>query len=114
MSFLLTCTFTREHQSSQTSVFPYVLCLRLTFSYCFFKIQESREIEKPNQQKSQSPAIQVPSKSPKICQFKHSYQEGKPTAPISVELTNGEPERAGSGDEKLEQDLALSASGEQE
>lgn len=54
------------------------------------------------------------SKSPKIGQFKHSYQEGKPAAPVSVELTNGEPERAGNGDEKLEQDLALSASGEQE
>ncbi|XP_010567976.1 PREDICTED: brefeldin A-inhibited guanine nucleotide-exchange protein 2 isoform X2 [Haliaeetus leucocephalus] len=75
-------------------------------------IQESREIEKTNQQKSQSPAIQVVSKSPKIGQLKHGYQEGKPTVSVSVELTNGEPERAENGDVKLEQDLTLSASEE--
>lgn len=111
---MLTCEFTKERQSSETPVFPYVLCLRLTFSYWFFKIKESREIEKTNQQKSQSPAIQVVSKSPKIGQLKHGYQEGKPTVPVSVELTNGEPERAENGEVKLEQDLTLSASGEQE
>lgn len=54
------------------------------------------------------------SKSPKIGQLKHGYQEGKPTVPVSVELTNGEPERAENGEVKLEQDLTLSASGEQE
>lgn len=90
------------------------MCLRLTFSYCFLKIQESREVEKMNQQKSQSPAIQAVSKSPKISQLKHSYQEGKPTVPVSVELTNGEPERVENGDMKLEQDRTLSTSGEQE
>lgn len=96
-------------------MFPYhVSCLRLTFLYWFFKIQESREVEKTNQQKSQSPAIQVVSKSPKIGQLKHSCQEDKPTAPVGVELTNGEPERAENGDVKLEQDLTVSASGEQE
>ncbi|NXP72451.1 BIG2 protein, partial [Ramphastos sulfuratus] len=75
-------------------------------------IQESREIEKTNQQKSQSPAIQVVPKSPKLGQLKHSYQEGKPTAPASVELMNGEPERAENGEVKLEQDLTHSASEE--
>lgn len=53
-------------------------------------------------------------RSPKIGQLKHSYQEGKPTAPVSVELTNGEPERAENRDMKLEQDLTLPASGEQD
>lgn len=53
-------------------------------------------------------------KSPKLGQLKHSYQEGKPTAPASVELTNGEPERTGNGEVKLEQDQTHSASGEQE
>ncbi|KAM9285417.1 brefeldin A-inhibited guanine nucleotide-exchange protein 2 isoform 2-T3 [Morus bassanus] len=76
------------------------------------KIQESREVEKTNQQESQSPAIQVMTRSPKIGQLKYSYQEGKPTAPLSVELMNGEPERAEKGDVKLEQDLTLSASEE--
>ncbi|XP_010076074.1 PREDICTED: brefeldin A-inhibited guanine nucleotide-exchange protein 2-like, partial [Pterocles gutturalis] len=75
-------------------------------------IQESREVEKTNHQKSQSPAIQVVPKSPKIGQSKHSCQEGKPTTSVSVELTNGEPERAEDGDMKLEQDLTLSASEE--
>ncbi|XP_009697452.1 PREDICTED: brefeldin A-inhibited guanine nucleotide-exchange protein 2-like, partial [Cariama cristata] len=75
-------------------------------------IQESREIEKINQQKSQSPAIQAVSRSPKIGQLKHSYQEGKPAIPVSVELTNGEPEKVENGDMKLERDLPLSASEE--
>jgi len=67
-----------------------------------------------NQQKTQSPAVQVMTRSPKTGQLKHSFQEGKPTAPESVELTNGEPEGTENGDMKLEQDLTLSASGEQE
>uniref|UniRef100_A0A8V5H642 Uncharacterized protein n=1 Tax=Melopsittacus undulatus TaxID=13146 RepID=A0A8V5H642_MELUD len=71
-------------------------------------IQESREVEKMSQQKSQSPAIQAVSKSPKISHLKHSYQEVKPTVPVSVELTNGEPERVENGDMRLEQDLTLS------
>ncbi|XP_059683338.1 brefeldin A-inhibited guanine nucleotide-exchange protein 2 [Gavia stellata] len=75
-------------------------------------IQESREVEKTNQQKSQSPAIQVVTRSPKMGQLKHSYQEGKASAPVSVELTNGEPEKAENGHVKLEQDLTLSASEE--
>lgn len=69
---------------------------------------------KTNQQKSQSPAIQAVTRSPKMGQLKHHYQEGKYTAPVSVELTNGEPERTGHGNVKSEQDLVPSASGEQE
>uniref|UniRef100_A0A669P3B7 ADP ribosylation factor guanine nucleotide exchange factor 2 n=1 Tax=Phasianus colchicus TaxID=9054 RepID=A0A669P3B7_PHACC len=75
-------------------------------------VQESREVGKTNQQKSQSPAIQAVTRSPKMGQVKHHYQEGKCTAPVSVELTNGEPERTGYGNVKSEQDLVPSASGE--
>uniref|UniRef100_A0A8B9PBM6 ADP ribosylation factor guanine nucleotide exchange factor 2 n=1 Tax=Apteryx owenii TaxID=8824 RepID=A0A8B9PBM6_APTOW len=77
-------------------------------------IQEAREVEKTNQQKSQSPAIQMVTRSPKIGHLKHSYQESKPTAPVSTELTNGEPERTENGDLRSEQDLIPSVSGEKE
>uniref|UniRef100_A0A672UCQ9 ARF guanine nucleotide exchange factor 2 n=1 Tax=Strigops habroptila TaxID=2489341 RepID=A0A672UCQ9_STRHB len=78
----------------------------------FTRMETKLEVEKTNQQKSQSPAIQAVSKSPKMGQLKHSYQEGKPTVPVSVELTNGEPERVENGDVEVEQDLTLSASGD--
>ncbi|OXB61024.1 hypothetical protein ASZ78_015021 [Callipepla squamata] len=82
--------------------------------YLIHFVQESREVGKTNQQKSQSPTIQAVTRSPKMGQLRHHYQEGKCTTPVSVELTNGEPERTAYGNVKSEQDLVPSASGEQE
>uniref|UniRef100_A0A8C3GRN9 ADP ribosylation factor guanine nucleotide exchange factor 2 n=1 Tax=Cairina moschata TaxID=8855 RepID=A0A8C3GRN9_CAIMO len=76
-------------------------------------VQESREAEKTNQQKSVSPATHVVTRSPKIGQLKHNHQEDKCVVPLSVELTNGEPERTEYGNLKSGQDLIPSASGEQ-
>ncbi|NWX95227.1 BIG2 protein, partial [Nothoprocta ornata] len=75
-------------------------------------IQEAREVEKINNQKSQSPAIQIVTRSPKIGHLKHSYQESKPTAPVSLELTNGEPEQTENGEVKSEQHQIPSVSEE--
>uniref|UniRef100_A0A8B9SZS4 ARF guanine nucleotide exchange factor 2 n=1 Tax=Anas platyrhynchos TaxID=8839 RepID=A0A8B9SZS4_ANAPL len=76
-------------------------------------VQESREAEKTNQQKSVSPATHVVTRSPKIGQLKHNHQEDKCVVTLSVELTNGEPERTEYGNLTSGQDLIPSASGEQ-
>lgn len=60
-----------------------------------------------------SPATHVVTRSPKIGQLKHNHQEDKCVVPLSVELTNGEPERTEYGNLKSGQDLIPSASGEQ-
>ncbi|EOB03629.1 Brefeldin A-inhibited guanine nucleotide-exchange protein 2, partial [Anas platyrhynchos] len=73
-------------------------------------VQESREAEKTNQQKSVSPATHVVTRSPKIGQLKHNHQEDKCVVTLSVELTNGEPERTEYGNLKSGQDLIPSAS----
>lgn len=115
------CFVSHKYVNSQGNIsyHRYLFCLMFSavdnfFSQCFLKVQESREVGKTNQQKSQSPAIQVVTRSPKMGQLKHHYQEGKCPAPVSMELTNGEPERTGYGNMKSEQDLVPSASGEQE
>lgn len=115
------CFVSHKYVNSQGNIryHRYLFCLMFSavdnfFSQCFLKVQESREVGKTNQQKSQSPAIQAVTRSPKMGQLKHHYQEGKCPAPVSMELTNGEPERTGYGNMKSEQDLVPSASGEQE
>ncbi|EMP35746.1 Brefeldin A-inhibited guanine nucleotide-exchange protein 2 [Chelonia mydas] len=75
-------------------------------------IQETRELEKPNQQKPQSPMIQDVVGSPKINLLRHSPQEGKPSTPEKTDLTNGEPERTENADQKPERDLTPSVSEE--
>uniref|UniRef100_A0A7M4FX65 ARF guanine nucleotide exchange factor 2 n=1 Tax=Crocodylus porosus TaxID=8502 RepID=A0A7M4FX65_CROPO len=55
-------------------------------------IQEARELEKTNQQKSQSPVIQTVAESPKISKLKHNQQEMMLSTPAKGDLTNGEPE----------------------
>lgn len=70
----------------------------------FFKIQETRELEKSNQQKSQSPMIHTVSGSPKFGRLKYSQQESKPSTPVKADLTNGEPEKKENGDDKPQDD----------
>ncbi|ETE63844.1 Brefeldin A-inhibited guanine nucleotide-exchange protein 2, partial [Ophiophagus hannah] len=67
-------------------------------------IQETRELEKSNQQKCQSPMIHTVSGSPKFGRLKYSQQESKPSTPIKADLTNGEPEKKENGDDKPQDD----------
>ncbi|XP_063002043.1 brefeldin A-inhibited guanine nucleotide-exchange protein 2 isoform X1 [Elgaria multicarinata webbii] len=71
-------------------------------------IQEAKELEKLNQQKSQSPMIHSASGSPKIGRLKHSQQESRPSTPVKIDLTNGEPEKKENGDQKPEENLTPS------
>ncbi|XP_077191682.1 brefeldin A-inhibited guanine nucleotide-exchange protein 2 isoform X2 [Paroedura picta] len=68
-------------------------------------IQEARELEKTNQQKSHSPMIYTASGSPKIGRLQHSLPESKPSTPVKADLTNGEPESTENGEQKPKNDL---------
>lgn len=81
-------------------------------SFLFLKkIQDARELEKTNQQKSQSPMIHAVPGSPRIGQLKCIQQESKPSTPVKTNLTNGEPERTENGDQKPENNLTPSVFG---
>uniref|UniRef100_A0A8C5SXP6 ARF guanine nucleotide exchange factor 2 n=1 Tax=Laticauda laticaudata TaxID=8630 RepID=A0A8C5SXP6_LATLA len=67
-------------------------------------IQETRELEKSNQQKCQSPMIHTMSGSPKFGRLKYSQQESKHSTPVKADLTNGEPEKKENGDDKTHDD----------
>ncbi|KAJ6665619.1 hypothetical protein lerEdw1_001989 [Lerista edwardsae] len=71
-------------------------------------IQDARELEKTNQQKSQSPMIHAVPGSPRIGRLKCSQQESKPSTPVKTNLTNGEPERTENGEQKPENNLTPS------
>ncbi|XP_061487343.1 brefeldin A-inhibited guanine nucleotide-exchange protein 2 isoform X3 [Rhineura floridana] len=71
-------------------------------------IQETRDVEKSNPQKSQSPMIHSASGSPKLGQLKYSQHGSRPSTPLKTDLTNGEPERKENGDRKSEDNLAPS------
>uniref|UniRef100_A0A7M4ERG5 ARF guanine nucleotide exchange factor 2 n=1 Tax=Crocodylus porosus TaxID=8502 RepID=A0A7M4ERG5_CROPO len=73
-------------------------------------IQEARELEKTNQQKSQSPVIQTVAESPKISKLKHNQQEMMLSTPAKGDLTNGEPESSENGDQKPAKDQTSSVS----
>ncbi|XP_019365434.1 PREDICTED: brefeldin A-inhibited guanine nucleotide-exchange protein 2 isoform X3 [Gavialis gangeticus] len=75
-------------------------------------IQEARELEKTNQQKSQSPVIQTVAESPKISRLKHNQQEMMLSTPAKGDLTNGEPESTENGDQKPAKDQTSSVSEE--
>ncbi|XP_019395342.1 PREDICTED: brefeldin A-inhibited guanine nucleotide-exchange protein 2 [Crocodylus porosus] len=75
-------------------------------------IQEARELEKTNQQKSQSPVIQTVAESPKISKLKHNQQEMMLSTPAKGDLTNGEPESSENGDQKPAKDQTSSVSEE--
>ncbi|XP_072852976.2 brefeldin A-inhibited guanine nucleotide-exchange protein 2 isoform X2 [Pogona vitticeps] len=65
-------------------------------------IQEAREVEKLNQQRSQFPMSHTMSGSPKFGRLKYSQPESRPSTPIKTVLVNGEPERQENGDQKPE------------
>ncbi|XP_028926127.1 brefeldin A-inhibited guanine nucleotide-exchange protein 2 isoform X2 [Ornithorhynchus anatinus] len=65
-------------------------------------IQESRELEKPIQQKSQSPTIQAVVESPKINQLKPNQQQSRPSTPEKTDLTNGGHKSGNFGEERAE------------
>uniref|UniRef100_A0A8D0HQT5 ARF guanine nucleotide exchange factor 2 n=1 Tax=Sphenodon punctatus TaxID=8508 RepID=A0A8D0HQT5_SPHPU len=67
-------------------------------------LQETKELERINQQKPQSPVIPAASGSPKFNLLKHGQSESNPSTPEKIDLTNGEPERTENGDQKPEKD----------
>uniref|UniRef100_G3VCX5 ARF guanine nucleotide exchange factor 2 n=1 Tax=Sarcophilus harrisii TaxID=9305 RepID=G3VCX5_SARHA len=65
-------------------------------------LQEARELEKTMHPKPQSPVLQAMAGSPKLNQLKHNQLPSKTSTPEKTGLTNGEHQRRGSHEDRIE------------
>ncbi|XP_074144654.1 brefeldin A-inhibited guanine nucleotide-exchange protein 2 isoform X2 [Sminthopsis crassicaudata] len=65
-------------------------------------LQEVRELEKTMHPKPQSPVLQALAGSPKLNRLKHNQLPSKTSTPEKADLTNGEHQRRGSHEDRIE------------